>query len=123
VSATVKKVQILVPSLICLALVVGALVLRARVASHRTACVSNLYRIAQAKMLVAADEGKVDGDLVRAYEISKYLNWGQLRCPSSGANTYEMGTVGAPPVCSVHGSLADYVKRRTSDPVGGLRSP
>jgi len=76
---------------------------KARQASQRAVCVSNLRQMDFAKTMWANDHKKHDGDEPAESEIfgpGKYMNAKPI-CPAGG--NYSLGPVGSPPTCSIPG--------------------
>jgi len=71
----------------------------------RAWCVINLQNIEGAKQRVVQDLGLTDGAIVTTEQISKYIEGGlkSLTCAEGGH--YVVGSVGADPRCSFHGSM------------------
>ena len=70
-------------------------------------CACNLRSIERAKQEVVKELGLTNGAVVPTEQISKYLTGGprNLKCAEGGQ--YIIGTVGADPRCSFHGSMSE----------------
>ncbi len=91
-------VAAVVPAAVAAAIAMPAIA-KAKASAQRTACLSNLRRIDNAKKQWAQDNNK-PGDAAPTMEDLKPYLHGKLRCPSGGH--YTIGAVDEPARCSMH---------------------
>lgn len=85
-------------------------------AARTQTCINNMRILDSATEQTALAYDLKSGEVAPRDNISDYIKGGidSLRCPASGV--YEVGTVGADPRCSIHGTLTEatraYIQKR-----------
>jgi prepilin-type N-terminal cleavage/methylation domain-containing protein len=77
---------------------------KSRENSRRSACLSNMQKIEQAKDIWSMENRQSTGAVVTEADIAPQFIKGYMPpCPAGG--TYTIGVIGTPPSCTQHGVL------------------
>ncbi len=102
----------LVPAIALLTAIAIPNFIKARDASQRNICISNMRMIHAAKESAALAHAYQDGQTVQEEQVSAYLKKGfsGLACPRGGR--YTINPIGEEPECSTHGAMSAAAQRR-----------